>query len=73
MTKLNCPPWITTEGSQLVYSHSSSRARRRSCCQGRNVINPKRRAENDPIARIVNAGILTAGYGLAEISTGGAV
>ena len=42
-------------------------------CQGRNVTDSKRRAENDPIARIVNAGILTAGYGSAEISAGGAV
>ena len=43
------------------------------CCQGRNVIDSKRRAEFDPIADITNAGIITDGYGSAGISAGGAV
>ena len=34
---------------------------------------PKRRSEFDPIADIENAGIITAGYGSAGISAGGAV
>lgn len=46
---------------------------RQITCQGRNVIDSKRRAEFDPIADIAKAGIITAGYGSAGISAGGAV